>query len=52
MDPHHSTQVELKIGEDEAVLRALEDLRVTGDYLLPLARLDRALRAKMDREGG
>ena len=51
MELHSSTQVELKIGEDEAVLRALEDLKATGDYLSPLARLERALRAKIDREG-
>jgi hypothetical protein len=45
-----STRVELKIGEDEAVLRALERLRESGDFLRALARLERALRTKIDRE--
>jgi hypothetical protein len=46
-----STQIDLKIGEDEAVLRALVDLRGTGDFLQALVRLERALRAKIEREG-
>ncbi|MGH2702857.1 MAG: hypothetical protein ACRDJ2_13940 [Actinomycetota bacterium] len=45
-----STQIDLKIGEDEAVLRALEDLRETGDFLKALGRLEWALRAKIERE--
>jgi hypothetical protein len=45
------TAVKLGIGEDERVLRALEQLRDTGDYLSALARLERAISSKIEREG-
>jgi hypothetical protein len=44
------TRVKLSIGEDECVLKALEELRETGDFLNPLARLERAIQSKIDRE--
>jgi hypothetical protein len=36
------------IGEDERLLAVLEKLRATGDYLSALARLERALRVRID----
>lgn len=47
---HEDTRVELSIGEDECLLRALGELRATGDFLKPLARLERAIQSKIDRE--
>jgi hypothetical protein len=44
------TSVQLSIGEDECVLRALKELRATGDFLRPLARLERAIHTKIERE--
>jgi hypothetical protein len=45
-----ATRVDLAIGEDEEVLHALGELKASGDFLNPLARLERAIRAKIDRE--
>jgi hypothetical protein len=42
--------VELKVGEDEAALRALGALRVTDDFLEALGRLERDIKAKIERE--
>lgn len=47
---HEDTRLELWIGEDACVLKALAELRATGDFLRPLARLERAIRSKIDRE--
>jgi hypothetical protein len=45
-----STTIALSIGEDEIVLAALDRLEQTGDFLSPLRRLQRDLRAKIDAE--
>jgi hypothetical protein len=45
-----SAHVDLAIGEDEAVLAALDRLEQTGDFLTALQRLQRDLRAKIDAE--
>jgi hypothetical protein len=50
MQPGSSARVELAIGEDEAVLAALDRLEQTGDFLNALQRLQRDLRAKIDAE--
>jgi hypothetical protein len=47
---YENTTVRLAIGEDTAVLVALDELRVTGDFLTALARLERALSEKIQRE--
>lgn len=44
-----TTTITLAIGEDECVLAVLGELRATGDFLKPLARLERATKAKIDR---
>ncbi len=46
-----STTVELAIGEDEGVLAALASLTDEGDFLSSLARLETALKEKIDSEG-
>lgn len=45
-----SAHVDLAIGEDEAVLAALDRLEQTGDFLSALQRLQRDLRTKIDAE--
>jgi hypothetical protein len=47
---HQDTSVRLAIGEDEAVLAALTELRPSGDFHSSLDRLERAIRAKIERE--
>lgn len=44
------TTVQVSIGEDACVLRALKELRATGDFLKSLARLERAIHTKIERE--
>jgi hypothetical protein len=51
MKLHSDTTVRLGIGEDECVLQALAELRATGDFLGPLARLGRAIKTKIEQEG-
>jgi hypothetical protein len=46
-----TTYVELEIGEDEAVLAALAELRASGDYISALGRLEKALSTKIEQEG-
>jgi len=43
--------VKLAVGEDERVLEALTELRLSGDFGRALERLERAIRDKIDREG-
>ncbi len=43
--------MELAIGEDEGVLAALASLTDEGDFLSSLARLETALKEKIDSEG-
>ena len=45
-----AVSVELGIGEDIAVISALEELEQTGDFLAALQRLLRDLKKKLDRE--
>jgi len=45
------TTVKLSIGEDEEVLAGLAELRTSGDFSSALQRLERAIQAKIDREG-
>jgi hypothetical protein len=45
-----STVVDVKVGEDEAVLEALADLRAEGDFSGRLEALESALREKIDAE--
>jgi len=51
MKLHSDTSVRLGIGEDECVLQALAELRATRDSISPLARLERAIKTKIEREG-
>ena len=43
-----TTRVELRIGEDECVLSALDELRPTGNYLQALERLEHAFRKRIE----
>ena len=45
-----TSTVELAIGEDNAVLQALEELQQSADFLPALQRLLRDLKKKLDRE--
>ena len=45
-----TSTVELAIGEDKAVLQALEELQQSGDFLPALQRLLRDLKKKLDEE--
>jgi len=45
-----TSNVELAIGEDKAVLLALEELQQSGDFLPALQRLLRDLKKKLDEE--
>ena len=50
--PTPTTDVQVKIGEDDALLRALDQIREQGESLdQPLTALYAALRAKLDAEG-